>query len=266
MAVNKADWYAEEDLQRIVARLAERLAHLQPPPAVVPVVAGGTERVLQSDVAGREVARERPRPPRVEPLREALPARHDADPAALDALRDAAVFRLAAARLETAAGARRRAAAEQVVSDYTKKAIIGALAAITPGTDILIQGYLGTALVRALCKIYDVPAREIDIQRFLDIAQGYVGRALPLLLAISGNVLKAFPGVGTVAGGLVHAVAYGIIFDAMGKGLANSLETTGDLRPAAAARKVGDRFGEDIGKKARQMARLALEAHRDKHD
>lgn len=266
VAVNKADWYAEEDLQRIVARLAERLAQLEPPPAVVPVVAGGTERVLQADAAGRDVTLERPRPPRVELLREALQARLDADPAALDALRDASVFRLAAARLETAAGQRRREAAERVVSEYTKKAVVGALAAVSPGTDILIQGYLGTALVKALCRIYDVPARDIDIQRFLDIAQGYVGRALPLLLAISGNVLKAFPGVGTVAGGLVHAVAYGIIFDAMGKGLANSLETTGDLRPAAAARKVGDRFGEDIGKKARQMARLALEAHRDKRD
>lgn len=266
IAVNKADWYAEEDLQRIVARLAERLAHLEPPPAVVPVVAGGVERVLQADAEGREVALERPRPPRVEPLREALQARLDADVEALDALRDASVFRLAAARLETAAGRRRREEAERVVSDYTKKAVIGALAAVTPGTDVLIQGYLGTSLVKALCKLYDVPARDLDIQRFLDIAQGYVGRALPLLLAISGNVLKAFPGAGTVAGGLVHAVAYGIIFDAMGKGLANSLETTGDLRPAAAARQVGDQFGEDIGKKARQLARLAMEARRAGRD
>jgi uncharacterized protein len=266
VAVNKADWYSEEDLQRIVARLAERLAHLEPPPAVVPVVAGGTERVLQLDAEGREVARERPRLPRVEPLREALQARLESDSEALDALRDASVFRLAAVQLETAAGQRRRADAAKIVSDYTKKAVIGALAAVTPGTDVLIQGYLGTSLVKALCKLYDVPARDIDIQRFLDIAQGYVGRALPLLLAISGNVLKAFPGVGTVAGGLVHAVAYGIIFDAMGKGLANSLETTGDLRPAAAARKVGDQFGEDIGKKARQLARLALEASRAERD
>jgi uncharacterized protein len=266
VAVNKADWYSEEDLQRIVARLAERLAHLEPPPAVVPVVAGGTERVLQLDAEGREVARERPRLPRVEPLREALQERLESDPEALDALRDASVFRLAAVQLETAAGQRRRADAAKIVSDYTKKAVIGALAAVTPGTDVLIQGYLGTSLVKALCKLYDVPARDIDIQRFLDIAQGYVGRALPLLLAISGNVLKAFPGVGTVAGGLVHAVAYGIIFDAMGKGLANSLETTGDLRPAAAARKVGDQFGEDIGKKARQLARLALEASRAERD
>jgi uncharacterized protein len=266
VAVNKADWYAEEDLQRIVARLAERLGALSPSPAVVPVVAGGTERVLQADADGREISVERPRLPRVEPLREALQARLESDPAALDALRDASVFRLAAARLETAAARRRREEAERVVSDYTKRAVIGAMAAVGPGTDILIQGYLGTSLVKALCKLYDVPARELDIQRFLDIAQGYVGRAVPLLLAISGNVLKAFPGAGTVAGGLVHAVAYGIIFDAMGKGLSNSLETTGDLRPAAAARKVGDQFGEDIGKRARQLARLALEARRAGRD
>jgi GTP-binding protein EngB required for normal cell division len=266
VAVNKADWYAEEDLQRIVARLAERLAGLEPPPAVVPVVAGGTERVLQADEAGHEVSVERPRLPRVEPLREALQARLDASPEALGALRDASVFRLATTRLETAAGKRRREAAEQLVSGYTKKAIIGAMAAVGPGTDVLIQGYLGTSLVKALCKLYDIPAREVDIQRFLDIAQGYVGRALPLLLAISGNVLKAFPGAGTVAGGLVHAVAYGIIFDAMGHGLINSLETTGELRPAAAARKVGDQFGDNIGKKARQLARLALEARRAGRD
>lgn len=266
VAVNKADWYAEEDLQRIVARLAERLGNLDPPPAVVPVVAGGTERVLQPDEQGGEREVERPRAPRVELLREALQAELDADPAALDALRDASVFRLAAVRLEDAAAARRREQAAQVVSDYTKKAVIGALAAVSPGTDVLIQGYLGTALVKALCQIYGVPAREIDIQRFLDIAQGYVGRAVPLVLAISGNVLKAFPGAGTVAGGLVHAVAYGIVFDAMGKGLARSLETTGELRPAAAARKVGDQFGEEIGKKARQLARLALEARREGRD
>ena len=266
VAVNKADWYAEEDLQRIVARLAERLGALPEPPVVVPVVAGGTERVLQTDAAGRETSVERPRLPRVEPLREALQERLDSDPAALDALRDASVFRLAAVQLETAAARRRREAAERVVSDYTRRAVVGAMAAVGPGTDILIQGYLGTSLVKALCKIYDVPARELDIQRFLDIAQGYVGRAVPLLLAISGNVLKAFPGAGTVAGGMVHAVAYGIIFDAMGKGLSNSLETTGDLRPAAAARQVGDQFGENIGNRARQLARLAMEARRAGRD
>jgi uncharacterized protein len=266
VAVNKADRYSDEDLRRVVARLEARFATLEPRPAVVPVVAGGTETVVEAGSDGVERTVARPRAARVDALREALQAQLDSDPAALDALRDAAVFQLAEARLKSAAERRRREEAAKVVSDYTKKAVVGALAAVSPGTDVLIQGYLGTSLVKALCRLYDVPAREIDIQKFLDIAQGYVGRALPLLLAISGNVLKAFPGVGTVAGGLVHAVAYGIIFDAMGKGLAHSLEATGDLRPAAAARKMGDQFGEDIGKKARQLARLALETRRAGRD
>lgn len=266
VAVNKSDRYSNEELARIVARLAERLATLEPPPVVVPVVAGGTEPLIRSGPDGRDVPAERPRPAQVEALRAALQARLESDPAALDTLRDTAVFRLAEARLRSAAESRRREQAQRIVSDYTRKAVIGGLAAVSPGTDILIQGYLGTALVKALCRLYEAPVRELDIQRFLDIAQGYVGRALPLLLAISGNVLKAFPGVGTVAGGLVHAVAYGIIFDAMGRGLADSLEATGDLRPAAAARKMGDQFGEDIGKKVRQLARLALEARRAGRD
>jgi hypothetical protein len=263
VAVNKADWYDEASLAQITTRLGERLASLGSPPAVVPISAGGTELVVRAEPSGRERRLERPRKPQVDALRAALQAKLDDDPAALDALRDAAVFRLATVRLERAGAERRRREADAVVAEYTKKAVIGALAAITPGTDILIQGYLGSALVKTLCRLYDAPVRDLDIQRFLDIAQGYVGRVVPLVLAISGNVLKAFPGVGTVAGGLVHAVAYGLIFDALGKGLAESLETTGELRPAAAARKVGDQLGDDIGKRARGLARLALEARRE---
>lgn len=262
VALNKADRYTPEDLERVLGRARERLAVVEPAPAVVPVVSGGTQAVAATGPGGEETTLERSRPAQVDALRRALQRRIDDSPEALDTLRDASVFRLAREKLDAASAERRRREADQVVSDYTKKAVIGALAAVSPGADVLIQGYLGTALVRALCRLYDVPARDLDIQKFLDIAQGYVGRAVPLLFAISGNVLKAFPGVGTLAGGLTHAVAYGLIFDALGKGLVQSLETTGELRPAAAARKVGDELGDDVGRKARRLARLALEARR----
>jgi uncharacterized protein len=112
VAVNKADWYAEEDLQRIVARLAERLAHLEPPPAVVPVVAGGTERVLQADAtAARSRVERRAAAGRAAARGAAGAARRR--PGRAGRLRDASVFRLAAARLETAAAKRRREEAEQ---------------------------------------------------------------------------------------------------------------------------------------------------------
>ncbi len=263
VALNKSDRYTPEELPEVARRVSERLSGLDPAPEVVPVVAGGTETVVIRDADNQETLTQRSRPAQAEPLRRALQRQVDSSQEALDALRDASVFRRASEKLADAAAARRRKRADEIVSGYTKKAVIGALAAVSPGADILIQGYLGTALVRELCKLYGAPVRDLDVQKFLDIAQGYVGRAIPLLLAISGNVLKAFPGAGTVAGGLAHAVAYGLIFDALGKGLVHSLETTGELRPAAAARKVGDELGDDIGRKARQLARLALEARRE---
>ena len=48
------------------------------------------------------------------------------------------------------------------VQGYSRKAVFGALAAVSPGTDILIQGYLGLNLVKELCALYEVPAREMD--------------------------------------------------------------------------------------------------------
>jgi hypothetical protein len=208
----------------------------------------------------------REREPAIEDLQRAIQKAAGQSPEALETLRDTAVFQLAARRLEAAARLRREEESAAVVRDYTRKAVIAALAAVSPGTDVLIQGYLGTAMVRKLCEIHDVPAREVDIQRFLDFAQGFVGRALPLMLAVAGNALKAFPGVGTVAGGLAHAVAYGMIFDALGKGLSKSLEECGGLQPATAARHFRENLGEDIRDRTLAMARLALEARRERED
>ena len=52
-----------------------------------------------------------------------------------------------------------------------------------------------------------------------------------LTLAIAGNAFKAFPGVGTISGGVIHAVAYGMIFDSLGRAAA---ETMGEPRRTAA--------------------------------
>jgi hypothetical protein len=145
------------------------------------------------------------------------------------------------------------------VRSYTRKAVVGALAAVSPGTDILIQGYLGSALVKELCRLYDVPARDVEISRLLDLSQSYVGRTLPIALAVAGNAMKAFPGAGTIAGGVTHAVAYGLIFDALGRGLSRSLAEGGELRPAAAARRFRESMSEDLGARTIRIARMALE-------
>ena len=137
--------------------------------------------------------------------------------------------------------------------------MVGALAAVSPGTDIVIQGYIGTTMTRELCKLFGAAPRDLDIEEFLTLSQSRAGKALPLSLAVAGNGLKAFPGIGTVAGGLVHAVAYGLIFDALGHSLILTLKTHGELDPGTAAKEFEEGISEHIEAGVQQVARMALE-------
>ena len=178
----------------------------------------------------------------------------------LDARRERAVFRLAADKLDVAEAAFRAERAEQIIRGSTRKAIVGALAAVSPGTDILIQGYIGTTMTQALCRLYGAAPRDLDVEEFLDLSQSRVGRALPLTLAVAGNGLKAFPGLGTVAGGVVHAVAYGLIFDALGRSLVLTLSRHGELDPDIAAREFEESISEHIEAGVKRVAKMALES------
>ena len=166
---------------------------------------------------------------------------------------------MAAEKLAQAEAEYRSQRAQQVIRNSTRKAVVGALAAVSPGTDVIIQGYIGTAMTRELCKLFDAAPRDLDIEEFLNLSQSRAGKALPLSLAVAGNGLKAFPGIGTVAGGLVHAVAYGLIFDALGRSLVITLEKHGELDPGTAAREFEEGISEHIEAGVRQVARMALD-------
>ena len=118
---------------------------------------------------------------------------------------------------------------------------------------------LGTRMVKSLCELYEVPVREIELQKTLTLTTEQARTALPLLLAVAGNAAKAFPGIGTLAGGLMHAVAYGLIFDALGRAVARTLETRGALRPAPTSLLFKDNLASDVESQARKLLRLALD-------
>jgi GTP-binding protein EngB required for normal cell division len=261
LVFNKTDLYTAEEAALVARRLGDRLVDAGAGEDAE-VVTLSVEALAETGAGG--AARRSAGGEGLDRLRAALQRRIDHSPEALDALRDRAVFRMLSERLETAEQARRAQEAEEIVRGYTRKAIVGALAAVSPGTDILIQGYLGSALVRELCGLYDVPARDVEISRLLDLSQGYVGKTLPITLAVAGNALKAFPGVGTIAGGATHAVAYGLIFDALGRGLSRSLAEGGELRPAAAARRFRESMSEDLGARTIRLARMALEEGKER--
>ncbi len=260
VALNKVDHYDTAELDAVRARIHERLLQAKPDirAAVVPVSAGGDETVITVDDDGNERTTSRAREPDVAALAVALNDALRNDPMALASLRDRALFRLAADKLQREEQRYRKRRSEEIVRGYTRKAVVGALAAVSPGTDIVIQGYLGSGMARELCRLYGQAPRDLDIEKFLDLSQSRVGKALPLTLAVAGNGLKAFPGVGTIAGGLVHAVAYGLIFDALGRSLALSLAAGEGFSPAAAAADFESSLGGQLEGRVARVVRLAL--------
>jgi len=261
LVMNKSDRYDRQEQALLMERLLDHLNELGGDFArdqVVAVSAGGEVDVVKRQPDGSETSARRKRPADIGVLVVAINRMLEDDATSLDARRDRAVFRLAADKLVAAEGEYRQQRAEQVIRHSTRKAVVGALAAVSPGSDIIIQGYIGTTMTRELCKLFDVSPRDLDVEEFLTLSQSRAGKALPLSLAVAGNGLKSFPGIGTVAGGLVHAVAYGLIFDALGSSLVLTLTKHGALDPATAAKEFEDGISEHIEAGVRQVATMAV--------
>jgi hypothetical protein len=100
--------------------------------------------------------------------------------------------------------------------------------------------------------------KELEIESFLKLAGGKIKNMTALTLAIAGNALKAFPGVGTISGGVIHAVAYGMIFDSLGKAAAETMASRGELRPYPAAEAFEDLLHDHLESGAVHFAKLAV--------
>ena len=267
LVMNKSDRYSREEQSMLLERLLDQLGDLGSEFAndqVVAVSAGGEIDAVQRQPDGSEATIRRTRPADIGVLVVAINRLLEDDIDSLDIRRDRAVFRLAADKLKEAELEYRQQRAAQIIRSSTRKAVVGALAAVSPGTDIIIQGYIGTAMTRELCSLFGAAPRDLDVEEFLNLSQSRAGKALPLSMAVAGNGLKAFPGIGTVAGGVVHAVAYGLIFDALGRSLVLTLEAHGQFDPETAAKEFEDGISEHIEAGVRQVARMALDQEKGK--
>ena len=267
LVMNKSDRYSREEQSMLLECLLDQLGDLGSEFAndqVVAVSAGGEIDAVQRQPDGSEATIRRTRPADIGVLVVAINRLLEDDIDSLDIRRDRAVFRLAADKLKEAELEYRQQRAAQIIRSSTRKAVVGALAAVSPGSDIIIQGYIGTAMTRELCSLFGAAPRDLDVEEFLNLSQSRAGKALPLSMAVAGNGLKAFPGIGTVAGGVVHAVAYGLIFDALGRSLVLTLEAHGQFDPETAAKEFEDGISEHIEAGVRQVARMALDQEKGK--
>ena len=256
LALNKSDRYAENELSALLDSIRDKTGLKTGD--VVAIQSGGREEIVRLLGEGIERHETRERAADIEALRQAVQRHLDQDSELMEELRETAVLMLASEKLEAARDRHRDEQSEELISRYSKRAVIGALAAVAPGSDLVIQGVLATKLVRELSRLYDVPVKEIEIESFLQLAGGKIKNMTALTLAIAGNALKAFPGLGTLSGGVVHAIAYGMIFDSLGRAAAQTMASRGELRPYPAAEAFEDLLHEHLESGAVRFAKMAV--------
>ena len=262
LALNKSDWYSDEERSQILKRLREHTNDIDDI-TIVAISTKSEKEVLVRRPDGTESTEMRTIEPDIKDLARALQRRIDNNPERLEQLRDSAIFTLAARSLEEAELQQRIEKGNSLVRNHTRSAVVGAMAAISPGTDILIQGALGISLVKSLCSLYDVPVSQLEIDRLLKLGQSRLNRHIALIMAVLGNAMKAFPGLGTLAGGALHAVTYGMIFDALGRSLNETLASRGELATLPVINRFTENLGDQLEKSTGNIIRLVLETKQE---
>jgi len=264
LVLNKADQWTAAELEQLLARLNRQSRDIAS--AVLAISAGGSERFRRELPGGQVESVERQRKPVIEPLLQALARLTAPGAEALEPLRENAVLAGLHQRTGTLEAQTRAEEAERIVRKYARRAIVGALAAVAPGSDLVIQGVLATGLTRALAGLYEVKVSEVQIEDFVQQARLTLRTGSSIVLAIAGNALKAFPGLGTLGGGVLHAFAYALIFDSMGRALAASLAERHSLDQDDAGARLKELLADSGGARLRQLATLTMEAVRERAD
>ena len=169
VALNKSDRFNDEEKELINSRFSDyfktddsvvdskqKSQYQVPSIKQVFVQSGGEEEILKIYPDGREAKIIRERKADVSALAEALQDEIDKQGDVLETLRDASVFVLVKQKLDSAKEGFRQEKAESIIRNSTRKAVFGALAAISPGSDLVIQGVLGHKWLKVcvLCITY----------------------------------------------------------------------------------------------------------------
>jgi GTP-binding protein EngB required for normal cell division len=262
LVLNKADQWSEAERALLLERLRRHARGVAS--AVLAISAGGLERYQRQLADGRTESVGRQRKPAIEPRLQALERLTAPGAEGLEDLREHAVLAGLHQRTGTLEAQTRAEQAERIVRQYARRAIVGALAAVAPGSDLVIQGVLAAGLTRALAELHGVKVSEVQVEDFVQQAKLTLRTGSSIVLAIAGNALKAFPGLGTLGGGVLHAFAYALIFDSMGRALAASLAERQSLDQHDAGERLKQLLTDAGGTRLRQLAALTMEAVRER--
>jgi GTP-binding protein EngB required for normal cell division len=264
LVLNKSDQWTPTEREQLLARLRQQAHGIAA--AVLAISAGGSERYQRQLADGGSESVERQRKPSIEALLKALDRLTSPGADGLEGLREHAVLAGLHQRTGTLEAQTLAVDAEQIVRKYARRAVVGAMAAVAPGSDLLIQGVLAAGLTRDLAHLYGVPASDVQIEDFVHQARLTLRTGSSIVLAVAGNALKAFPGLGTLGGGVLHAFAYALIFDSMGRALAASLAERKTLDQDDAGARLKELLADAGSKRLRQLAALTIDAWSERNE
>ena len=262
LVLNKADQWDATEREQLLIKLRQQSRGIAS--AVVAISAGGSERYQRQLADGSNESVMRQRKPDVDSLLQALSRLTAPGATGLEQQRENAVLAGMHQRTGTLEAQTRAEEAERIVRKYARRAIVGAMAAVMPGSDLVIQGVLATGLTRALAELYGVKVSEVQIEDFVRQAKLTLRTGSSIVLAVAGNALKAFPGLGTLGGGILHAFAYALIFDSMGRALAASLAERHTLDQDDAGARLKEWLADAGSGRMRQLASLTMDAVRER--
>jgi len=255
IALNKSDRYADEEQSQIIQSLKIKTEKKYP---VALISTGGQETIIYQDAKGKQQKKVQNREANIEPLLKSIEMVVANNPEILNRFRDASMLMLAQNKLNKAETAFNLQKAEDIIQGYTKKAVFGAMASVAPGSDLVIQGTLATKMVQTICALYEISPKQMEIDAVIRLTGGKLKTSVSLVLAVAGNAMKAFPGIGTAAGGITHAVSYGMIFNALGHAVLDSISTLGVLDARATQQKFEENLLGPAQTLAKDLAKMAL--------
>ena len=255
IAFNKADRYSDSEQSQIVEELKVKTEKKYP---VAIISTGGMETLVYQDSKGKQKKKVVSREVNIQPLLDSIEEVVANNPEILHRFRDASMLMLAQKKLNDAESEFNKQTGINIVNDYTKKAVFGAMASVAPGSDIVIQGTLATKMIQNICGVYQISPKQMEIDQVIRMTGGKLRTSVSLILAVAGNALKAFPGVGTAIGGVTHAVSYGMIFNALGNAVLESVSTLGKLDTVATQQKFEENLLGPAQTLAKDLAKMAL--------
>ncbi|MBS0591754.1 MAG: 50S ribosome-binding GTPase [Proteobacteria bacterium] len=261
LVLNKIDLLREEEVRTLLAEMQRKYRDITA--AQVRITAGGSDVIERLLADGRRERIARERTPDVAELATVLARFAYAGAGTFEPAREAAVLTRVDARANELEAGMREREADAIIAKYTRRAVIGALAAVMPGSDLVIQAVLATGLIRELSKLFAVPVRDIDIDAFVSQAALTVRTSASLVLAIAGNAAKAFPGLGTLGGGALHAIAYGLIFDSLGHAVARTLDERRAFDQTVVQQELIRRLADHGAERLKRIAQYALRGEKE---